>query len=210
MDDGKVNAMSLGMLEEVSAHLESLKTNGAVVVLAGRPGIFSAGFDLKTFAEGSEPSRRMVEAGISLIERMLRFPRPIVGSCTGHAYPMGAFLMLCADVRIGALGEFALGMNEVPIGITVPHFAIALARHRLSPPAQAVISTGKMFNPNDAIGAGYLDEVVAADQLEARVQKVAEGLGALDMPSYEATKARLNAPVLQAIAASREIETIAA
>ena len=44
----------------------------------------------------------MVRAGAQLVARLLAFPRPVLTVCTGHAYPMGAFLMLAADVRLGA------------------------------------------------------------------------------------------------------------
>src|SRR5215831_591812 len=123
VDDGKVNAMSLDMLEEIAARLDETHEH-AVTVLAGRPGIFSAGFDLKTFQRGADASRQMVEAGVRLIEKMLAHPRPIVTACTGHAYPMGAFLMLAADVRVGVVGKWNIGMNEVAIGLTVPLFAL--------------------------------------------------------------------------------------
>ena len=38
-------------------------------------------------------------------------------------------------------------MNEVAIGLTVPKFAVELARHRLTPPAFARITTASMFDP---------------------------------------------------------------
>ncbi len=75
----------------------------------------------------------MLRAGAELILRLLALPRPVLGVCTGHAYPMGAFLMLSADVRFAVAGEWRIGMNEVAIGLTVPGFAVELARHRLTP-----------------------------------------------------------------------------
>ena len=83
LDDGKVNAMSFEMLSEIARRLDEAKAVGGPVVLKGRPGIFSAGFDMKTFARGPEPSLHMVLAGVELIQRMLAYPRPIVTVCTG-------------------------------------------------------------------------------------------------------------------------------
>ena len=111
LDDGKVNAMSCEMLSEIIGCLDEAKAAGGPVVLKGRPGMFSAGFDLKTFTLGPEASRDMVLAGVRLIQTMLAYPRPIVTVCTGHAYPMGAFLMLSADVRFGVTGPWRIGMN---------------------------------------------------------------------------------------------------
>src|SRR5438067_2076844 len=86
MDDGKVNAMSFEMLTEIADQLGEAAPSGAPVVIQGRPGIFSAGFDLKTFARGRDPSIAMVRAGAELLRRILAHPRPVVTVCTGHAY----------------------------------------------------------------------------------------------------------------------------
>lgn len=199
LDDGKVNAMSLEMLREVEVQLENARRAGGPIVVRGRRGIFSAGFDLKTFKRGREASRHMVKAGVRVIEQMLAFPRPIVTACTGHAYPMGAFLMLCADVRFGVAGDWSIGMNEVAIGLAVPQFALELARHRLTPAGVMRVSTGAMFKPKEAARLGYLDYVVQAEDLDRAVREEVQRLQKLDMKSYELTKARLNRPLLAAI-----------
>ena len=205
LDDGKVNAMSTEMLGEIAARLSEARAAGAPVVLKGRPGIFSAGFDLKTFARGPEASRRMVLAGVQLIQAMLAHPRPILTVCTGHAYPMGAFLMLCADVRFGITGPWNIGMNEVAIKLAVPQFAIALARHRLTPAAAARVSTAAMFTPEAAVQAGYLDSVFEADSIDAAVSAEVARLRSLDWASYEATKKRLNEAVMAAVEAASAV-----
>lgn len=157
---------------------------------------------MKTFARGPEPSLQMVLAGVELIQRMLAYPRPIVTVCTGHAYPMGAFLMLSADVRFGVAGPWRIGLNEVAIGLTVPRFAIELARHRLMPPGVGRVSMGVMVDPDEAVRLGYLDYVASADEIDAAVASELERLRKLDWKSYEATKARLNEPVSTAIASA--------
>jgi enoyl-CoA hydratase len=135
MDDGKVNVMSASMLADLDAALDRAEADKAVVVLrSARPGIFSAGFDLKVFQAGDpDRSLQMVRAGAELALRLLSHPYPTVGVMEGHAYPMGAFLLLACDVRIGALGKFRMGLNEVAIGIAPPSFAIELARTRVHP-----------------------------------------------------------------------------
>ena len=135
MDDGKVNVMSTAMLGDLNAALDRAEQDQAIVVLrSARPGIFSAGFDLKVFA-ANDPVRslEMVKAGAELALRLMSHPSPTVGVMEGHAFPMGAFLLLGCDVRIGALGKFRMGLNEVAIGIVPPGFAIELARSRLHP-----------------------------------------------------------------------------
>jgi enoyl-CoA hydratase len=206
LDDGKVNALSSARIREIGEALDRAERAGAVTVLAGREGIFSAGFDLPTFQRGAEATVEMVRAGAELVLRLLAFPRPVLGVCTGHAYPMGAFLMLASDVRLGAAGAFRIGMNEVAIGITVPKFAVELARHRLTAPGFARITTGAMFAPEDALRFGYLDRILDPGELTAAAQEEALRLRALPAESYVATKARINQQAIGAIRAAVEDE----
>jgi enoyl-CoA hydratase len=142
----------------------------------------------------------MVRAGVRLIQTVLAYPRPVVTACTGHAYPMGVFLMLSADVRFGAAGPWKIGLNEVAIKLAVPQFAVELARYRLTPPGVARLATAAMFGPEVALRLGYLDYVVNDEELDAVVLREVERLKGLDWQSYEVTKQRLNGPVLSAIA----------
>lgn len=202
LDDGKVNALSSEMLADIGASLDEAESAGAVVVLQGRAGMFSAGFDLGTFKRGREATAAMLLAGAQLIERLLAFPRPVLSVCTGHAYPAGAFLMLSSDVRFGVAGPWRIGMNEVAIGLTLPKFAVELARHRLTPIGFARITTGAMFPPEEALRFGYLDRILDADALAGAVREEAQRLRQLDMPSFIATKAQINAHALDAIRAA--------
>jgi enoyl-CoA hydratase len=206
LDDGKVNALSSEMLADIGASLDEAESAGAVVVLQGRAGMFSAGFDLGTFKRGREATAAMLLAGAQLIERLLAFPRPVLSVCTGHAYPAGAFLMLSSDVRFGVAGPWRIGMNEVAIGLTLPKFAIELARHRLTPTGFARITTGAMFPPEEALRFGYLDRILDADALAGAVREEAQRLRQLDMPSFIATKTRINAYALDAIRAAVDEE----
>src|SRR5262245_24170352 len=91
MDDGKVNAMSAAMLSDLGAAFDQAERDRAIAILrSARPGIFSAGFDLKVFA-ANDPARshEMARAGAELALRLMTHPFPTVGVMEGHAYPMG-------------------------------------------------------------------------------------------------------------------------
>lgn len=210
MDDGKVNAMSTEMLEEITARLGEAREGARVTILRGRPGIFSAGFDMPTFGKGLEPTLAMMGAGMETILTMLSHPHPIVAACTGHAFPMGAFLMMCADERYATRGDFRIGMNEVAIGLTVPRFALALAEHRLSRPGFARVATGALLGPEDAVAAGYVDGVVAPDDLSATVEAAAEKLLSINLQAYVGTKLRMNAAISETIRELARRETLTA
>jgi enoyl-CoA hydratase/carnithine racemase len=119
MNDGKVNVLSPEMLAELNEALSRAEADAAIVALAGRPGVFSAGFDLKVLRAGGPGARIMLRAGFELAERMLSFPMPVVIACTGHAVAMGAFLVLSGDYRIGVAeaAEFDQELATVLAGI---------------------------------------------------------------------------------------------
>lgn len=206
MDDGKVNAMSIPMLETLHAAFDRAEGDGAVVLLLGREGMFSAGFDLKVFSRGREPTLRMLRLGATLCERILAFPYPVVTGCTGHAYPAGAFLMLSADRRIGAEGPFRIGMNEVALGLTLPAFAVEVARHRLAPAYFQRAVTGDMYGPGEAVAAGFLDELVAPAKLDARCREVAEALCTIDFEAHRGSKDKVRAATRAALRDAIEAE----
>ena len=202
MDDGRVNKMSPDMLRAIDAACDRAEEDGAVLLLRGRPGIFSAGFDLKVFSAGREPALEMLRLGARVARRLLSFPLPVVAACTGHAYPMGAFLLLSADRRIGASGDFKLGLNETAIGLTLPLFAVEIARHRLTPPYFQRVTTGDLYAPDEAQRAGFLDEVVAPEALLERALAVARGLCAIDFAAHAGTKQRVRSQALAALDAA--------
>jgi enoyl-CoA hydratase len=203
IDDGKANVMSLAMLNALHAAFDRAEEDKAVVILKARGKHFSGGFDLNVFAKGSaEDQYLMLKAGAELALRILSFPTPVVAACQGNAYPMGAFLIMASDHRIAAEGDYWIGMNEVAIGLTVPRFAIEIARQRLTPAYfSRVVMTAEMFGPAEAVTAGFFDRVVAADVLERSAEEAAQKLATLNMAAHAATKARAREAVIKMIRA---------
>lgn len=198
MDDGKANALSPSMLAALRDALDRAeKDDVASVVLAGRPGRLSGGFDLGVLRAGGDAAIDMVTGGFELAERMLAFPKPLVVACTGHAMAMGSFLLLAADHRVGVAGDFKIQANEVAIGLTMPYPAVAILRYRLTPPAfDRAVGLSALFTPADAVAAGWLDEVVEPDEVVAAAQGAAASFAALDPAAHAASKLRARGVVL--------------
>jgi enoyl-CoA hydratase len=200
MDDGKVNCLSPRMLRELDEAFDRAVADGATVLLTGRERVFSAGFDLAVLRAGGEPAGQMVRAGFELARRILSFPTPTLIACTGHAVAMGAFLLLSADVRVGAEGPFRITANEVAIGLAVPDAALAICRHRLTPAAfNRAVVVADVFSPDAALAAGFLDRVVPEADLALTAGETAAALGRLDMAAHAATKLRARHDVLEAL-----------
>lgn len=195
MDDGKVNALSSAMATAVGAQLDrALADEAGAVVLTGRATTLSAGFDLRCPPE--DWPQMLIDGGL-LAERLLSFPLPVVAACNGNAVAMGAFLLLSVDHRIGVTGAFAIGLNEVAIGLTMPWFGIALARHRLTRPAfDRCTVTGALLDPEAARDAGFLDRLVGPEELAAAATADARALAQIDQKAHAATKLRVRAAAL--------------
>lgn len=208
MDDGRLNLMSPAMLRALHQAFDRAERDRRVVVLKGRENIFSAGFDLKVIRAGDPYAvYDMMRLGAELALRILEFPLPVVGVAPGHAYPMGAFLLLASDIRIGAAGPFRFGLNEVAIGIAVPSFAVELARQRLTPAYfQRTTLTGEMFGPEEAVAAGFLDQVFDPSALDGAAQQIVDNLSKIDLTQHAVTKRRTRRLAIAAVREAIEAE----
>jgi len=200
MDDGKVNVISLTMQRAINAALDRAENDRAVVLITGRPTVFSAGFDLKVLQAGGPDSVAMVRGGFELAARLLVHPYPVVMACPGHAIAMGVFVLLSGDYRLGASGDYKIVANEVAIGLTMPRAATEIMRQRLTPATfSRALILSESFGPNNAVAAGFLDRVVPADELLTTAQEVAASMASLDMKAHAASKRRARAGALEAI-----------
>lgn len=197
LDDGKVNVLSPAMLAELDAALDRAEADRAVVLLTGREGVFSGGFDLAVLQGADEQARAMLRDGFTLAERLLGFPRPVMAACTGHAIAMGSFLLLSCDYRIGVSGPFRLVANEVAIGLTMPRAAVEICRQRLTPAAfTRAVALAEVFAPDDAVTAGFLDVVVEPSALPTAAEAAAVRLASLDPHAHTGTKLRARLELL--------------
>ena len=191
-DDGKANVLRAKSIAALHAALDRAEKEAASVALVGRPGRFSAGFDLSVMGSNVDAMRALVRSGVELLLRIWEFPRPFLAVCTGHAVAGGAMLLLTADYRLGVEGDWKIGLNEVSIGMPLPIFAIELARARLDPRlfTQSTL-LGKTYDGQAAVTAGYLDEVVPADSLLERGMELATQAAALETSGFAPSKARV-------------------
>jgi enoyl-CoA hydratase len=138
---------------------------------------------------------------------MLAHPFPIIVACPGHAVAKGAFILLSVDYRIGVEGPFSIGLNEVQIGMTMHHVGIELARDRLGKSAfhRSVIN-GEMFDPQGALNAGFLDKVVAAEQLLTTAQAVAQQMKKINMSAHKNTKLKVRKVLLETLDRAIELD----
>lgn len=207
MDDGKANALSTAMWDQLGAALDCAEEAGAIVILKGRSGIFSGGFDLKELSQGPQQAVQLVDNGSKMARRLLAFPTPVIAVSTGHCIAMGAFLMLGCDYRLGVSGDFKIGLNETLIGMTMHHFGIELARYRLplNYYSRCVINA-ELLTPESAVCAGFYDEVIAPEKLDARAADIASEMTKLNLSAFAATKRKSREQLFELLDRAIEID----
>ncbi|WP_299083690.1 crotonase/enoyl-CoA hydratase family protein [uncultured Paraglaciecola sp.] len=203
LDNGKANAVSFELAEEFMVNLDRAEKEAKGVLITGHVGIFSAGFDLKVMATGPEAAQKMVGNGMLLLEKIYSHPLPIVVACEGHAVGMGVFLLLAADYRVGALGEFVLKLPETAIDMPFNETLRVLAKTHIDPKfhSRAIIQS-EGYSASQAAKIGMLDEAVDAEQVQqTALAKLAE-LSGLPSARYKENKRFMRAKEIKEISES--------
>jgi enoyl-CoA hydratase len=202
VDDGKVNALTFELMEGLRSAIATASGRGRPLVITGRDGCLSAGFDLAVVNGGEEDRiTALFTEGAELYGAIVAAPIPVIVSCTGHALAGGALLLLSADYRIGRNGTYRLGLNETRIGLALPNFAVTLATHRLE---RRFLTAATMFAevvpPERAVDMGYLDESV--DEPLSRACALAQELASLPQEAFATTKRRIRRALQQELEAA--------
>ena len=197
-DDGKANVVGHRFLDEINAGLDrAVEEQAGAVILKGREGMFSGGFDLNEFKKGPEAGEAMVKRGFELLIRLYSFPLPLVAACTGHGIALGAFMIMACDSRVGARGDYKMSLPETAIGMELPPLLVALADSRISRRHMTRVALqSEVYTPDNAVDAGFIDEVVDAGELDARSMAIAERLASLPEAQYAANKLSIRAQTL--------------
>jgi enoyl-CoA hydratase len=211
---GKANALSHEVIRALGAALDRVEhgddTSPAALLITGTPGMLSGGFDLAVMRAGPKEAGKLVTEGGAFITRCFASPAPVVVACTGHAIAAGALLMLGADYRVGATGDFRIGLIETQLGMVLPRWAVELSEERLSRRhfQQATVAA-RIYDPRGAVDAGFLDVAVEPARVRDEALAEAERLGALPRAAY-AGQVRMNrgarlARLEAAVAADRDL-----
>ena len=204
LDDGRANAINPAWMERFLEVFGEAEEGARAIVIAGREGVFSGGFDLKWMpTAGAKGVAHLLDTASELCCRVYGSPRPVVAACSGHAIAMGLFLLLCCDTRIGAAGDFKFGANETMIGMNLPVFAIELSRDRLEETQLTrLVIQSHMYGPDEAVELGALDRVVEPGRVLAEALKIAALLAQLPGSAYAHNKLALRQGSIERIRAA--------
>jgi enoyl-CoA hydratase len=190
LNDGKANVFSPKMIQDVNECLDKVPTESGALIITGRDGMFSAGFDLKIISSGDiQATMDMSLSGFKLLSRIFSFPRPVLAACSGHGIALGTFLLCCCDYRIGVKGDYMIGANEMRTNMVIPIPILELISHRVTASHKyRAILGAEMYSIQSGVEAGLIDEIVdSKDLMEAAILK-AKDLASMGHPSYTLTK----------------------
>jgi len=189
-----VNALNLELVAALRQAVEAAPQDGVrALVLSGAPGRFSAGLDVPLLLGLDRTAMAALwREFYALLKALARSPIPIVAAITGHAPAGGTVLPLFCDWRVGAQGDFKLGLSEVQVGIILPPIILAALRRQVGPrQAERLAVTGALISPPEALNVGLLDEVVTAERVVSRAMEWCQAL--LAFPAEAVAVTRRNA-----------------
>ncbi|THH34984.1 enoyl-CoA hydratase/isomerase family protein [Neolewinella litorea] len=204
LDHGKVNAIDTALSRDLKTAFLELGSDATVdgVVLAGQPNRFCAGLNVMTLATSNrEGLREFFHTYLAALQTMVRFDKPFVAAVTGFAPAGGTILALTADYRIMARGEkHTVGMNEFNMSLQIPRMmADIYAYYRGEAGAWADVQSARMYNSDQALHIGLVNESVEVDQVIPRAVAQCRTLMRVHPPVFRRTKRYLRRGLLQAV-----------
>jgi len=183
-----VNALDGELLRALIAALESRDGDSAIMV-TGRPGLFSAGLDVRAMLELDRDAIAAVFVELWRVQRAIATsPVPVIFGLSGHSPAGGTVLAIHGDYRVMASGDFRLGLNEVQVGL-FPGPVIHGAFQRLvGGHAAQLLTRGALIDPATALRVGLVDELCDVAQVGSRALEVAREFCALPRTPMRRTR----------------------
>lgn len=177
----KRNAFNGTVVDDLKSFFTSVNEDAAtrIVVLSGNGKSFSAGADLSWMIEQAELDEAANEASAAHMAGMFlsiaRCTKPVVAKIHGHALGGGSGLTAAADIAV-ATDSTLFGLTEVKLGI-VPAVISPFVMQKIGAGrARTLFLTGERFDGREAERIGLVHRAVAADGLDAEVDRVVQEL----------------------------------
>lgn len=179
LNRGKSNSLNREMVTELTDMLNNIENDPAIggVLITGREHFFSAGLDLiELYDYNEEEAKSFWYLFLNFTAKITAFKKPMVAAINGHSPAGGCVIALACDARVMAEGKYIIGLNEVPVGIIVPNCIFSLYSFWLGKAnATRSLLEGKLFNPEEALAIGLVDELVKSESIltaaERRIRK---------------------------------------
>lgn len=202
LNRGKVNAINLKMVQELSEVFTQLENDEAIkgVILTGQPRYFSAGLDLIELVQYDKAQITDFFADFgTLYNQLLQFKKPLIAAITGHSPAGGCVLAVACDNRYMAEGEhYVIGLNEVAVNIQISQNLTEVYAYWMGDGlAHRYILEGKLLTGDEAVKAGLVDELVPLENVLKRSEKQMKIYLKADQEILMNTKQKLRKALLE-------------
>jgi len=199
LNRGKVNAFNENMIDQVRSCFEDLANDDDVkaTIITGQGKFFSFGFDIPEFLSYSKESFiRYLTKFTDLYTYLFTYPKPVIAALNGHTIAGGAMMALACDLRIMVTGKAKISLNEITFGSSVFAGCVEMLRYCAGfKNAQKILYSGAMYNANEAIELGMIDQVSTAETLSNYAKARAMDFSRKDSPAFRSIKLLLRNPI---------------
>ncbi len=204
LNNGKVNAISLEMISELTSAINAAESDTAVrgVIITGQPHYFSAGLDIKELYHLDEQgSEEFWGNFLKMVVALNRFSKPLISAISGFSPAGGCVIAICCDFRYMASGDkYVIGLNEVPLAIMVTEGIFHLYAHWIGERrAHQYLMEGKLHSGQEALAMGLVDQLVPLDELLATAERKMQQLLRADDGALRGTKMNIKKQLLEKV-----------
>ena len=173
------NALSSALIHELQAAFDAIARDPSVrvVVIAGAGKAFCAGHDLKELRAHPDPAfaKDVFARCARLMVGLTRLPQPIIARVHGFAFAAGCQLVAQCDLAV-ASSNAQFATSGVKFGLFCNTPGVGLARNVSRKHAMEMLLTGEPIDAQTALARGLVNRVVAPEQLDAEIGKLAQAI----------------------------------
>lgn len=206
----KSNSLNREMVTELADMLINIENDSNIggVMITGKENFFSAGLDLiELYSYNEEEARNFWYIFLNFIASITAFRKPIVSAINGHSPAGGCVIALACDARVMAEGKYIIGLNEVPVGIIVPNSIFNLYSFWLGKAnATRSLLEGKLFNPDEALAVGLVDEIVKQESILTAAERKVRKYMAFEANTWSQSKLNIRKDLIACTGADQNAD----
>lgn len=188
----KSNSLNREMVIELTDMLNNISADENIggVIITGKDHFFSAGLDLmELYNYNEQEAKEFWHLFLNFTATITTFKKPLVAAINGHSPAGGCVIALACDARVMAEGKYIIGLNEVPVGIIVPNSIFELYSFWLGKAvATRSLLEGKLFQPEEALAIGLVDELVKPESILTAAERSARKYMAYERNTWSQSK----------------------
>ena len=198
--EGKFNPTSLAEFNSVLDELDQ-DTDIQCLIITGEGKNFSQGSDLAYLTSAPpEESAAFVDSCMLMIGRLLTSGVPVVSAVNGHAFGLGAMIMLASDYRVMREDRGYFCLPEVDLGMVLIPSMNALVKHKLSRRGvRDLLLAGARAGAVQLQAYEVVDECCLLEEVMEKAMAIAAPMIGKDRGTVSGLKRGVNEEVLVAI-----------